>query len=124
MDKAEASARLLDDLRQSGVQVQIDDFGTGYSSLGYLHRFSLDALKIDQSFVSRVGLDDDDSEIVRTIVTLARNLGMTVVAEGVETVEQRRYLETLSCEHVQGFLFAAPLDVGEAEALIRSGKTW
>ena len=124
MDQAEASVRLLDDLRQSGVQVQIDDFGTGYSSLGYLHRFSLDALKIDQSFVSRVGLDDENSEIVRTIVTLARNLGMTVVAEGVETIEQRNYLETLSCEHVQGFLFAGPLDVGEAEALIRSGRTW
>ena len=124
MDQAEASVRLLDDLRQSGVQVQIDDFGTGYSSLGYLHRFSLDALKIDQSFVSRVGLDNENSEIVRTIVALARNLGMTVVAEGVETIEQRNYLETLSCEHVQGFLFAGPLDVGEAEALIRSGRTW
>lgn len=124
MDHAEASVRLLDDLKQSGVQVQVDDFGTGYSSLGYLHRFSLDALKIDQSFVSRVGRNTENTEIVKTIVTLARNLGMAVVAEGVETVEQRSYLERLACEHVQGFLFAGPLEPADAESLIRSGQSW
>ncbi|HEX9729724.1 MAG TPA: PAS domain S-box protein [Gemmatimonadales bacterium] len=124
MDRAENSARLLDELKHSGVQVQVDDFGTGYSSLGYLHRFSLDALKIDQSFVSRIGIDMENTEIVRTIVTLARNLGMAVVAEGVETEHQRAYLETLECDQVQGFLFAGPLDVTDAEELLHSGRHW
>ena len=124
MDRAEASVRLLDELKASGIQVQVDDFGTGYSSLGYLHRFSLDALKIDQSFVGRVGIDQENTEIVRTIVTLARNLGMAVVAEGVETEEQRAFLRTLDCEHVQGFLFSGPLEPQDAEALIRSGRGW
>jgi diguanylate cyclase (GGDEF)-like protein len=124
MDHAEANVRVLEQLKESGVQVQVDDFGTGYSSLGYLHRFNLDALKIDQSFISRVGIDTDNTEIVRTIVTLARNLGMSIIAEGVETTDQRTYLESLACEQVQGFLFSGPLTVKDAETVIRSGRRW
>lgn len=125
MDRAEASVRRLDDLKTLGVQVQVDDFGTGYSSLSYLHRFRLDALKIDRSFIEAVGRAHcEQREIVRTIVTLARNLGMSVVAEGVETAAQRGYLESLGCEYVQGFLYAGPLDDAEAEQLVRNAHRW
>ena len=125
MDRAEASIRRLEELKTLGVQVQVDDFGTGYSSLSYLHRFRLDALKIDRSFVEMVGREEAESaEIVRTIVMLARNLGMAVVAEGVETEAQRRYLEALECEQMQGFLFCGPVAAAEAEGLIRSGRRW
>ncbi len=124
MDHAEASVRLLTRLKELGVQVEVDDFGTGYSSLGYLHRFPLDALKVDRSFVNRVEVDAENREIVRTIVTLARNLSMAVVAEGVETEGQRAYLEGLGCDAMQGYLFAGPLEPGGVEALLKSGRRW
>ncbi|HEX6715842.1 MAG TPA: EAL domain-containing protein, partial [Pyrinomonadaceae bacterium] len=85
-----------------------DDFGTGYSSLSYLHRFPLNYLKIDRSFVMR--LTTDDNAIVRTISTLARNLGMEVIAEGIETEEQYRQLRLLGCEYGQGYLFSNPVN--------------
>ena len=97
-------------LRALGVQLSIDDFGTGYSSLSYLHRFPLNNLKIDRSFVSRMTTADDNSEIVGTIATLARNLGMEVIAEGIETEEQHQQLKTLGCEYGQGYLFSRPVD--------------
>jgi EAL domain-containing protein (putative c-di-GMP-specific phosphodiesterase class I) len=97
-------------LRALGVQLSIDDFGTGYSSLSYLHRFPLNYLKIDRSFVNRITAADDNSEIVGTITTLARNLGMEVIAEGIETEEQHQRLKTLGCEYGQGFLFSPPVD--------------
>jgi EAL domain-containing protein (putative c-di-GMP-specific phosphodiesterase class I) len=112
--------RLLNRLKDLGIQIEVDDFGTGYSSLGYLHRFRIDALKIDRSFVSRLEVDPENREIVRTIVTLAQNLGMGVVAEGVETAGQREYLTELGCEAMQGYLFAGPLSPSEAEDLLRS----
>jgi diguanylate cyclase (GGDEF)-like protein/PAS domain S-box-containing protein len=124
MDHAEASVRLLSRLKDLGIQVEVDDFGTGYSSLGYLHRFPIDALKVDRSFVSRVEVDAENREIVRTIVTLARNLGMAVVAEGVETEGQRAFLKSLGCDAMQGYLFAGPLDPADAELLLRSGRRW
>ena len=124
MDHAEASVRLLTRLKDLGVQVEVDDFGTGYSSLGYLHRFPLDALKVDRSFVSRVEVDAENREIVRTIVTLARNLSMAVVAEGVETEGQRAYLQGLGCDAMQGYLFAGPLEPAGVEALLKSGRRW
>lgn len=117
MQEAEASIRLLNDLKQLGVQVQVDDFGTGYSSLSYLHRFQIDALKIDRTFVARLGgARGPDHELVRTIVTLARNLGIEVVAEGVEARSQRAYLADLGCDFAQGFLFGRPLAVEQAAA--------
>ena len=98
----------LKGLRALGVGLQIDDFGTGYSSLSYLQRFDADALKVDRSFIAK--LDSPESaELVRTIVTMAHNLGMKVVAEGVETGEQREVLTTLGCEYLQGYLFSKPL---------------
>jgi diguanylate cyclase (GGDEF)-like protein/PAS domain S-box-containing protein len=124
MDHADTSVRLLNRLKALGVQIQVDDFGTGYSSLGYLHRFPLDALKVDRSFVSRLEADPENREIVKTIVALAKNLRMEVVAEGVESPGQRTFLNGLGCEAMQGFLFAGPLGPAEVEELLRSGGEW
>ncbi|HEX8353101.1 MAG TPA: EAL domain-containing protein [Pyrinomonadaceae bacterium] len=116
MGNAEATCSTLARLRALGIGVSIDDFGTGYSSLSYLHRFPIDTLKVDRSFISRMGGGDEDGEIVRTIVTLACNLGMGVVAEGVETARQAELLRGLGCEYAQGYLFSRPLDPDAAEA--------
>jgi diguanylate cyclase (GGDEF)-like protein len=109
MENAEAAALMFKQLRALGVQLSIDDFGTGYSSLSYLHRFPLNYLKIDRSFVTRLTTDNDNA-IVRTISTLARNLGMEVIAEGIETEEQYQQLKMLGCEYGQGFLFSHPVN--------------
>jgi len=108
MENAEAAALMFKQLRALGVQLSIDDFGTGYSSLSYLHRFPLNYLKIDRSFVARLTTDNDNA-IVRTISTLARNLGMEVIAEGIETEEQHQQLKMLGCEYGQGYLFSRPV---------------
>jgi diguanylate cyclase (GGDEF)-like protein len=120
MENAELSAVLLKQLRALGLQLSIDDFGTGYSSLSYLHRFPVTTLKVDRSFVSRMGQGDENLEIVRTIVTLARNLNMDVVAEGIETQEQRAQLHALSCQYGQGYLFAKPLNVADVTTYLES----
>ncbi|MGH7733769.1 MAG: putative bifunctional diguanylate cyclase/phosphodiesterase, partial [Gemmatimonadales bacterium] len=120
MGQAESSVAVLRGLKQAGVQVQVDDFGTGYSSLSYLQRFQLDALKIDRSFVGELGNPGENPEIVRTIITLAKNLGMAVIAEGVETPRQRTMLQQFGCDYVQGWLFSHPLDGQAAEALLHA----
>ncbi len=99
----------LHNLRALGVHIQIDDFGTGYSSLSYLHRFPIDSLKIDRSFVSRIGEDEVSGAIITTIISLARALDIAIIAEGVETVKQLEWLRNLGCEAGQGYLFAKPL---------------
>lgn len=109
MENAEAATLMFKQLRALGVQLSIDDFGTGYSSLSYLHRFPLNYLKIDRSFVDRLTTDNDNA-IVKTISTLAQNLGMEVIAEGIETEEQFRQLKELGCEYGQGFLFSRPVN--------------
>jgi diguanylate cyclase (GGDEF)-like protein/PAS domain S-box-containing protein len=108
-DNLEAAVGLLTELRNLGVQLSIDDFGTGYSSLSYLQRFPIDTLKIDRSFVTQMTENEENVAIVRTIVALAQNLGMDVVAEGVETEDQLLLLKKLECENGQGFLFSTPL---------------
>jgi len=120
MENAEAAARVLASLRALGLGLSIDDFGTGYSSLSYLHRFPVNTLKVDRSFVSRMTSGDENLEIVRTIVTLAKNLGMDVVAEGIETGEQLAQLKALKCDYGQGYFFAKPLDVAAVEDLLLS----
>ncbi len=100
---------VLGSLRRLGVTLLMDDFGTGYSSLNHLHSFPFDVLKIDRSFISRMTEGDQPLQIVRTIIELARVLGMDVVAEGIETCEQYRLLLQLGCRFGQGFLFARPL---------------
>ncbi|MEP6817949.1 MAG: EAL domain-containing protein [bacterium] len=121
MDDFESAAATLFKLRALGVRLSIDDFGTGYSSLTYLHRFPIDTLKIDRSFVSV--LDKDHVEIVRTILNLAENLGMDVVAEGVETQEQMSLLRNLSCQSGQGYFFSRPMTVEEAEKVLAETYT-
>ncbi|HEY9661175.1 MAG TPA: EAL domain-containing protein, partial [Allocoleopsis sp.] len=110
MANAESAITTLTDLRALGIRLAIDDFGTGYSSLSYLHRFPIDMLKIDRSFISKIDADGEQLAIVRTITTLAWNLGMEVVAEGVETSKQLAQLKALQCEYAQGYFFCRPLD--------------
>lgn len=112
MENAAAAAEMLEQLRAIGVQLQIDDFGTGYSSLDYLHRFPIDTLKIDRSFIRQMLSDKRNAEIVRSIVALAHELGMQVIAEGVETSEHVTKLRALGCERAQGYFFceAVPPD--------------
>jgi diguanylate cyclase (GGDEF)-like protein len=118
MENAEAATSMLLQLRDLGAHLSIDDFGTGYSSLSYLHRFPVSTLKIDRSFIGRMGEGGENSEIVRTIMTLANNLGMEVVAEGIETEEQLAQLKALKCEYGQGYLFSKPVDAETASGLI------
>ncbi len=109
MENAQHAIELLKRLKSLDLQVSIDDFGTGYSSLSYLHRFPVDMLKIDRSFVSMMEVGSENLEIARTIVALAHGLSLEVVAEGVETLEQQEMLRALGCEFAQGFYYARPL---------------
>ncbi len=118
MENAESAVEMLNQLKALGVQLSIDDFGTGYSSFNYLHRFPIDTLKIDRSFVSRMDLQPENVEIVRTIIALAHNLGMKVVAEGIETPAQMNRLRDLGCEYGQGYYLARPMDSAAAENFI------
>ncbi|HLL16334.1 MAG TPA: EAL domain-containing protein, partial [Pyrinomonadaceae bacterium] len=118
MDNVETATQMLKNLRALGIKLSIDDFGTGYSSLSYLHRFPIDTLKVDRSFVVNMSEDGENVEIVRTIVSLAQNLGMNVIAEGVETKEQLAALRKLGCENGQGYFFSKPVNAKAAENLI------
>jgi diguanylate cyclase (GGDEF)-like protein/PAS domain S-box-containing protein len=118
MENIDTATDMLRQLRGLGVKLAIDDFGTGYSSLSYLHRFPIDTLKIDRSFVTRMANNTENVEIVRTIVMLAQVLGMDVVAEGVETREQLKLLRDLRCEYGQGYYFSRPSSAPDAEKII------
>jgi diguanylate cyclase (GGDEF)-like protein len=118
MENIDTAIDMLMQLRGLGVGLSIDDFGTGYSSLSYLHRFPIDTLKIDRSFVTQMTDNSENAEIVRTIVTLARSLDMAVVAEGVETSDQLRQLGDLGCDYGQGYLFSRPVGAGPAAELL------
>jgi EAL domain-containing protein (putative c-di-GMP-specific phosphodiesterase class I) len=121
MRDEERTTRILSELRNLGVRLCIDDFGTGYSSLSYLRRFALDILKIDRSFVTDMLNNSESHEIVKTILSLGKNLRMKVVAEGVETLEQMTLLRSLGCEFAQGYLFSRPLDsAGVERTLVES----
>jgi diguanylate cyclase (GGDEF)-like protein/PAS domain S-box-containing protein len=123
MENADYASRVLGMLKNLGVKISIDDFGTGYSSLAYLHRFPLDSLKIDRSFVCRMGAGQEHTEIVGAIVSLAHNLGLEVIAEGVEIAGQLAELQDLQCKFGQGFLFSRPVPSTEAEVLLQQGLT-
>ncbi|MCW8133747.1 MAG: EAL domain-containing protein [Planctomycetota bacterium] len=113
MGKSETVAATLERLKDLGLLLILDDFGTGYSSLSYLHQLPIDMIKVDKSFVGRIGADGENAEIVRTILSLAQNLKLPAVAEGVETEAQFRILREMACDYAQGFLFSRPM---EAEA--------
>jgi diguanylate cyclase (GGDEF)-like protein/PAS domain S-box-containing protein len=120
-DPAEAAA-MLNRLRRIGVKVSIDDFGTSYSSLAYLKRFPLDALKIDRTFVSDITADSDEGEIALAIISLAHNLKLKVVAEGVETEGQMNFLRSHGCDEMQGYYFARPLSVEDCTRALIEGR--
>ncbi|MDZ7736601.1 MAG: EAL domain-containing protein [Gammaproteobacteria bacterium] len=117
MDRPDHVIAKLQALHEMGIKLSLDDFGTGYSSLGYLKRFPLDRLKIDRSFVAGLPEDSSDIAIVQTTIVLARHLGLSVVAEGVETEAQQRLLKAYGCHEMQGYLLGKPLPAEELEKI-------
>ena len=124
MENAEQTIRMLSHLKSLGLQLSIDDFGTGYSSLSYLHRLPVDTLKIDRSFVNSVGENGEDSEILQTIISLAKNLKMRVIAEGIETESQLNILKNLGCDYGQGYLMSKPLPRETMEEMLYQKQHW
>jgi EAL domain-containing protein (putative c-di-GMP-specific phosphodiesterase class I) len=122
MGDPERAAQVMSQLKSLGVALSIDDFGTGYSSLAYLHRFPLDSLKIDRSFVAGLLDKAESRQIITTIMALAKGLGMEVVAEGIETSEQAVELRRLGCDFGQGYLFSRPLTSSDAAALLDAAR--
>ena len=128
LEHPDAAKTILLKLKDLGLKLSIDDFGTGYSSLSYLQRFPIDSLKIDRSFVQHLGSDrggeSDDARIARTIVMIGRNLGKSVVAEGVETAAQLSLMRSVECDHAQGYFFSKAVDGDSALALMAAGRRW
>jgi EAL domain-containing protein (putative c-di-GMP-specific phosphodiesterase class I) len=116
MNNEELVIEKLEVFKSLGIKLAIDDFGTGYSSLSYLKRFPINLLKIDRTFVNNSLVDKVDADIIRTIIVLAHSMGVEVIAEGVETVEQKALLESLHCDYVQGYLYGKPMPAEEFEA--------
>jgi EAL domain-containing protein (putative c-di-GMP-specific phosphodiesterase class I) len=123
MKDPKSTASVLQKLKGIGILLAVDDFGTGYSSLSYLREFPIDILKIDRSFVNQITSDSDESTIVNAIVSMGKSLKYLVVAEGIETNEQRAYLEAHHCEEGQGYLFSKPLPAAQFATLLQSGVT-
>ena len=121
MQDAEFTIAMLQGLREMGVQISIDDFGTGYSSLGYLKRFPIDTVKIDRSFVRDLTVDPNDAAIATTVIIMARNLNLNVIAEGVETEEQLAFLKQQRCDEFQGYLFSRPVPAEAFAEILRQG---
>ena len=121
MQQADASIATLRELKAMDIRLSVDDFGTGYSSLSYLKRFPIDTLKIDKSFVRDIPGDADDAAIAGAVITMAHSLGLKVVAEGVETAEQLRFLREHNCDTMQGYYFSRPLPAEQFEALLKNG---
>jgi diguanylate cyclase (GGDEF)-like protein len=124
IDDAEATLQILEQLKGLGVKLAIDDFGTGYSSLSYLHRFPVDVVKIDRSFVRSLRPDGEGSPVATAVMHMAKALGLTTAAEGVETAGQLQGLRTLGCDWAQGFMFAEPMQSEKLVELLRAAPTW
>lgn len=122
MENNELIAEQLLNFRDAGIQVAIDDFGTGYSSLSYLTKFDIDYLKIDQSFIRHLLPNSNEMALSEAIIVMAHKLGLKVIAEGVETEQQRELLVSAGCDYVQGYLFSKPLPVGEFKTLLESNN--
>jgi EAL domain-containing protein (putative c-di-GMP-specific phosphodiesterase class I) len=118
----ERCIQILRNLKDMGVQIAIDDFGTGYSSLNYLKQFPIDILKIDRCFIEDAVHDKNDVAIIKTVLTLSKNLSMSVIAEGVETHAQCKLLSDLGCDELQGFYFSRPLNKEEFESMLRENR--
>jgi EAL domain-containing protein (putative c-di-GMP-specific phosphodiesterase class I) len=115
--------KALAELNKLGVTITMDDFGTGYSSLSYLRRYPFGNLKIDRSFINDINIDPADRELVNATIAMAHGLGITVVAEGVETDEQLEYLAQQGCDMAQGYLFSKPVPAEEMEKMLTNSKT-
>lgn len=124
MNQVDRVITMLNEFKALGVQLSIDDFGTGYSSLSYLHRFPVDTLKIDRSFVSTMEDGTENGEIVRTIISLAKSLNLDIVAEGIETIHQMHQLRILGCEYGQGYLFSRPVPPEEIVEMLGDPLRW
>jgi EAL domain-containing protein (putative c-di-GMP-specific phosphodiesterase class I) len=123
MDADDSIVKKLLFFRDNGMQVSLDDFGTGYSSLSYLKKFDIDYIKIDQSFVRHLGPDSSDLALCEAMIVMAHKLGMKVIAEGVETAEQRDLLAAAGCDYGQGYFFSRPLPARELETLLWASQT-
>jgi EAL domain-containing protein (putative c-di-GMP-specific phosphodiesterase class I) len=121
MRHPESAAAILQSLREVGIQVAMDDFGTGYSSLGYLRKFPLDALKIDQSFVRQISTAGEDTVIVTAVIGIAQGLKLRVIAEGVETREEVEFLRAHQCDEAQGYYFSRPVPAEQLAKLLKTG---
>jgi EAL domain-containing protein (putative c-di-GMP-specific phosphodiesterase class I) len=121
LDKVEDIIIKMNMLKTRGIKFSLDDFGTGYSSLQYLKRLPLDQVKIDQSFVRDIASDISDKAIVRTIISMAQSMSLEVIAEGVETDEQRQFLLVKGCTRYQGYLFGRPVPLAEFEMILKQG---
>lgn len=117
VQEADSAADQLEKIRAAGVKIAIDDFGIGYSSLAYLKRFNVNTLKIDRMLVQDINTDSDDLAITKAVVALGHSLGLTVVAEGVETQQQATTLQGLGCDLLQGFYFSKPVPLNELKAV-------
>jgi diguanylate cyclase (GGDEF)-like protein/PAS domain S-box-containing protein len=122
MRDPEQAVTVLNKISASGIRISIDDFGTGYSSLSHLKKFPIDELKVDQSFVRDLSVNMDDAAIVSAVISMAKSLGLSVTAEGVETIEQLRFLKGLDCDNMQGYYFSKPLPADEFRKLLESGR--
>ncbi|GBF85406.1 two-component system response regulator [Aphanothece sacrum] len=122
MDQGEKTIEILSHIKEKNIHLSLDDFGTGYSCLSYLHRFPIDTLKIDRSFVNCIDTEKANSGIIKTIITLADSLGMKVIAEGVETSSQFTHLKSLGCDAAQGYYFSQPLSSQLAESIITTNR--
>jgi len=123
MNDIDNAIAVMNELKSMGFKLSIDDFGTGYSSLSYLKEFPIHKLKIDRAFVKNIDHNYDDQTLAKTIVDLAHNLGLSVVAEGVETEQQLHIIEQLGCEEIQGFYFSKPITADEIDNKYRSLKS-
>ena len=119
MKNPEQTILTLQEISRLGINISIDDFGTGYSSLSYLKRLPIDTLKIDRSFVKDIPEDEEDVAIVKAVIALARSLNLRVIAEGVETQEQKEFLVKNGCSNIQGYLYAKPMPADEMEKMLR-----
>jgi EAL domain-containing protein (putative c-di-GMP-specific phosphodiesterase class I) len=119
LENIEDAITTMNALKGIGVQFSLDDFGTGYSSIQYLKRLPIDQIKIDRSFVRDLAVDSSDKAIVSTIIAMAQSLNLEVIAEGVETEEQRQFLLNSGCTQYQGFLFSKPVPIEQFEALLK-----
>jgi len=120
MKDPKSSILKLNQIHDLGIEIAIDDFGTGYSSLSYLKKLPLDKLKIDREFVKDIPADEDDIAITKAIIALGKSLNLNIIAEGVETQEQKEFLILNACEFIQGYLYSPPLPSGEIEELLKT----